>query len=50
VLCYDLAPDCGVDYSNGSAIRVIDPGIRTKRMGVEVMTEQVRVLTAGAAR
>ncbi|HYT60414.1 MAG TPA: hypothetical protein VEL06_09595 [Haliangiales bacterium] len=49
VLAYDLTPDGSVVYSNGSAIHVIDPGGKTRRIVVESLIEQVIVLDAEEA-
>lgn len=44
VLAFDLAPDGSVVYSNGSAIQVLDPSGRARRLVVESMIEQVIVV------
>ena len=44
VLAYDLASDGSVVYSNGSAIQVLDPSGRARRLVVESMIEQVIVV------
>ncbi len=44
VVCYDLAPDGSVVYSNGSAIFLIDPSGKSERVHVERLIEQVTVL------